>query len=358
METHYFTHSALSLPILCLSTLSFGKASAKVPALFIFGDSTADVGTNNFLPEGQARADHPFYGIDFPNSTPTGRFSNSFNSADFLGSRSPPPFLFLLSKHLGIEKHAHKGVNFASGGAGLLDITGQLLQVVPLSEQIEQFVTVHNNLTALRGSKATGKLLSKSIFCISVGSNDIFGYFLSNSSIPKKQFFSTLLCQYEADVKALYRLGARKFGIISIPPTFQFHRGLLEPVNELAQDFYSALDDLLCRLFRASGDEVLTGNAYEMTINVIQNPHPFRKQPPLKLKNFNNVETVCCGVGRFNAELPCNATAKLCKTRNNFVFWDMFHPTQAAFQLTAVILHDGEARFVAPVNFRKLTEDC
>ncbi|CAH2050124.1 unnamed protein product [Thlaspi arvense] len=57
-------------------------------------------------------------------------------------------------------------------------------------------------------------------------------------------------------------------------------------------------------------------------------------------------------------ELPCNATAKLCKTRNNFVFWDMFHPTQAAFQLTAVILHDGEARFVAPVNFRKLTEDC
>ena len=45
----------------------------------------ADVGTNNFIPGSQARANFPYNGIDFPQSRPTGRFSNGFNSADVLG---------------------------------------------------------------------------------------------------------------------------------------------------------------------------------------------------------------------------------------------------------------------------------
>ena len=34
------------------------------------------------------RANHPYYGIDFPNSEPTGRFSNGYNIADFIGKYS------------------------------------------------------------------------------------------------------------------------------------------------------------------------------------------------------------------------------------------------------------------------------
>lgn len=63
----------------------FHSADAQVPPIFIFGDSTADVGTNNFLPGSTARADFPHNGIDFPNKRPTGRFSNGLNSADLLG---------------------------------------------------------------------------------------------------------------------------------------------------------------------------------------------------------------------------------------------------------------------------------
>ncbi|XXG40395.1 hypothetical protein AAC387_Pa01g1123 [Persea americana] len=59
--------------------------AGKVPALFIFGDSTVDVGTNNFLPRTFIRANFPHNGIDFPKARPTGRFSNGFNTADFLG---------------------------------------------------------------------------------------------------------------------------------------------------------------------------------------------------------------------------------------------------------------------------------
>lgn len=55
-----------------------------VPMVFIFGDSLFDVGTNNFL-KTKARADVKFNGIDYRGSQPTGRFSNGYNTADFIG---------------------------------------------------------------------------------------------------------------------------------------------------------------------------------------------------------------------------------------------------------------------------------
>ncbi|KAI9072342.1 hypothetical protein K1719_037592 [Acacia pycnantha] len=56
------------------------------PVMFIFGDSTADVGTNNFL-KTRSKANALYYGIDIPNSVPTGRFSNAcFNIIDHIGT--------------------------------------------------------------------------------------------------------------------------------------------------------------------------------------------------------------------------------------------------------------------------------
>lgn len=63
--------------------------SSKVPALYVFGDSTADVGNNNYLPGSAVpRANFPHNGVDFPTSRPTGRFSNGYNGVDFLGKHS------------------------------------------------------------------------------------------------------------------------------------------------------------------------------------------------------------------------------------------------------------------------------
>jgi hypothetical protein len=69
---------------------SSGSSKNKVPAIYVFGDSTADVGNNNYLPGSAVpRANFPHNGVDFPTSRPTGRFSNGFNGVDFLGKRSP-----------------------------------------------------------------------------------------------------------------------------------------------------------------------------------------------------------------------------------------------------------------------------
>jgi len=59
---------------------------ARVPAMFVLGDSLVDAGNNNFL-QTVARANFLPYGIDM-NYQPTGRFSNGLTFIDLLGKIS------------------------------------------------------------------------------------------------------------------------------------------------------------------------------------------------------------------------------------------------------------------------------
>ncbi|KAF4360682.1 hypothetical protein G4B88_010677 [Cannabis sativa] len=61
-----------------------GDPHDEVHGLFIFGDSLSDSGNNNNLLT-MAKANYKPYGIDFPNATPTGRFTNGRTVVDILG---------------------------------------------------------------------------------------------------------------------------------------------------------------------------------------------------------------------------------------------------------------------------------
>ena len=74
----------MSFFFLTFLSFKYSEADPTVPALFVLGDSTVDVGNNNYLPFSIAKADYPFNGIDFPTKKPTGRFCNGKNAADFL----------------------------------------------------------------------------------------------------------------------------------------------------------------------------------------------------------------------------------------------------------------------------------
>lgn len=52
---------------------------------FIFGDSLSDVGNNKNLPRSLATANLPYYGIDFGNGLPNGRFTNGRTVSDIIG---------------------------------------------------------------------------------------------------------------------------------------------------------------------------------------------------------------------------------------------------------------------------------
>lgn len=81
--------SKLSVPALTvtiiLGLVSINGCNAKV-VQFIFGDSLSDVGNNNHLSRSLAKANLPWYGIDFGNGLPNGRFSNGRTVSDIIGN--------------------------------------------------------------------------------------------------------------------------------------------------------------------------------------------------------------------------------------------------------------------------------
>ena len=79
--------------VVCSSASASGNGSetrrrrAALPAVYVFGDSLVDVGNNEFLPPPAPKAGSPC-GVDLPRGTPgrrTGRFTNGYNLADFVG---------------------------------------------------------------------------------------------------------------------------------------------------------------------------------------------------------------------------------------------------------------------------------
>ncbi|KAK3018051.1 hypothetical protein RJ639_005176 [Escallonia herrerae] len=363
----------LSLAIIAFINL----AKADEPAFFIFGDSTADVGTNNNLKECGARADHRYNGIDYPNSTPTGRFSNGYNSADLIVRQlgdfkiSPPPFLSLLKRTRTFKRNILRGVNFASGGSGIFKETGRrrfvslslsdkggpsvtlveknnVGKVVSLEKQIQQFATVCGNITEVLGPAEADHLISNSIYIISVGSNDIIEIPFGTAT---EKFINKIHFTYANHLKNLYKLGARKFGIISVPPigccpavrVYNSSGGCVDPVNAIARAFYKAADALLQHFSSEfKGVKYSLANAYHMTMSIIDNPIA---------NGFKDVKTACCG----NGTVACKEGSNLCANRNDYLFWDWFHPTQAASELAALTLAFAEGpEFVKPVNFSQL----
>lgn len=353
---------------LLLANLAFHLADAAVPAIFVFGDSTVDVGTNNFIPECRGKANFRYYGIDYPGSVPTGRFSNGYNSADSIAKlfgfkKSPQSFFYLLNQTSSFKHNIRCGVNFASGGSGIIDTTGFQLftKVVPMREQIQQFSTVCGNLTEILGTEAAADMLSKSLFLISVGGNDLFEYQLNMSkndpNLPEAQELLRILSStYQIHLRSLYDLGARKFGIVSIAPIgcCPLERALgtgecNKEMNDLAQAFFNATEILLLNLTSQVQDmKYSLGNLYEIAYEVLHNPRSV---------GFKEAQTACCGNGSYNAESPCNRDAKLCPNRREYVFWDAIHPTERAAKLAARALFGGGAKYATPVNFSQLIGD-
>ncbi|KAG5618552.1 hypothetical protein H5410_018376 [Solanum commersonii] len=116
----------LTVTLTIFLALVIGGCNCKI-VQFIFGDSLSDVGNNNFLSKSLARANLPWYGIDFGSGLPNGRFCNGRTVADIIGDEMglprPPAYL---DQSLTEDVILSNGVNFASGGGGILNETGSL----------------------------------------------------------------------------------------------------------------------------------------------------------------------------------------------------------------------------------------
>ncbi|CAL5335667.1 unnamed protein product [Camellia sinensis] len=85
---------------------------------------------------------------------------------------------------------------------------------------IEYYSTVYEDLVQQLGSATALDHLSKSLFVVVIGSNDILGYFKSGSDLPKKitqqQYVDLMVMTLKDVLKRMHNFGSRKFVVAGI----------------------------------------------------------------------------------------------------------------------------------------------
>ncbi|KAJ0983048.1 hypothetical protein J5N97_011303 [Dioscorea zingiberensis] len=326
--------------------------------MYVFGDSLADVGNNDYLDFTLIKADFPHNGMDYPGHMATGRFSNGKNAADFiaekLGLPSSPPYLSIIYKSNKTDAFL-QGVSFASGGAGVLDSTNKD-QCLTFSKQIDCYSSVYTTLVQQLGVVKTHNHLSKSIFSFIIGSNDIFSYSKSKPSsktkVTPQQFVDSLVSTLQTQLQILYNLGTRKFVFIGAGPTgccpSQRAKSKTEDcnpeTNSLSVQYNNAASNLLQEMKSNFSD--MSYSFFDTFNALLQDSETY---------GFTEVKAACCGLGKMKAKVACLPISSYCPNRQTHIYWDSNHPTEATVSLLTTTIIDGSHPYIFPVNLRQLS---
>ncbi|KAL0384940.1 UNVERIFIED_CONTAM: GDSL esterase/lipase [Sesamum radiatum] len=309
---------------------------------FIFGDSLSDVGNNNYLAKSLARASLPWYGIDFGNGLPNGRFSNGRTVADIIGDKMglprPPAFL---DPSLNEDLILENGVNYASGGGGILNETGSyFVQRLGLYKQIELFQGTQELIRGKIGESEAEKFFQEARYVVALGSNDFINNYLmpvySDSwTYSDNTFLQYLMETLRNQLTILHGLGARKLMVFGLGPMgcIPLQRVLStsgecqDRTNKLALSFNQAASQLVNELSSSLPNATFRfGDAYDVVNDIISNPNNY---------GFSNADSPCCSFGKIRPALTCIPASTLCKDRSKYVFWDEYHPSDRANELIA-----------------------
>ncbi|KAF5196204.1 GDSL esterase/lipase [Thalictrum thalictroides] len=350
-----------SMPLLLVSifihSLLVKGQSPLPPALYVFGDSLSDSGNNNFL-QTEAKVNYTPYGIDFPSGA-TGRFTNGKTIVDFLAESLGLPFVpAYLSLSSTQKNNITTGVNYASGAAGILPETGTAMgMILSLDKQIDYFKdTIAKYLPRIYTTPVErSKYLSKSIFFISIGSNDYINNYLkpenygSSKGYTPQQFANLLRDRLENHLKKLYYLGARKFVVFNIgrlgciPAIVSAAKPKPntpcdEKVNSLVVLYNAKFPNMIRKLERSlSGSTFVRGDTYNMAKNSYE-------------AGILTEQTSCCEV---NGLGHCRQDSTPCKNRKEMIFWDAYHPTEMVNHAVAYDCFNGSF-LCTPMNIHQL----
>ncbi|XP_073038598.1 GDSL esterase/lipase At2g23540-like [Primulina eburnea] len=370
---HYNMTLALVFLIVTMNLSTFGVAQKEdltKGASFIFGDSLVDAGNNNYL-QTLSKANIAPNGIDFKSSggNPTGRYTNGRTIGDIVGEELGQPHYavpFLAPNTTGnVVLH---GVNYASGGGGIMNATGRIfVNRLSMDIQVDYFNITRKQIDGLLGpSKAREHITKNSIFSITVGSND----FLNNYLLPvismgaritqsPDAFVDDLINHLRGQLTRLYQLDARKFVVGNVGPIgcIPYQKTInqlrenecVSLPDKLAVQYNARLKDLLNELNdNLKGATFVHANVYNLVMELITNYAKY---------GFTSASKACCGNGgQFAGIIPCGPTSTMCSDRDKHVFWDPYHPSEAANIIIAKQLIDGDTKYVSPMNLRQLRD--
>ncbi|KAL8506818.1 hypothetical protein ACS0TY_017636 [Phlomoides rotata] len=333
---------ASSLPFFLMMML-VATATAKVPAIIVFGDSSVDAGNNNRIPT-IARSNFEPYGRDFAGGKATGRFCNGRLATDFISEAfGLRPFVpAYLDPAYNISDFA-VGVTFASAGTGYDNATSDVLGVIPFWRELEYYKEYQKRLRAHFGDWKTIDILSKALYVISIGTNDFLENYYAFNSQRRSQFTVDayqifLVGIAKKFIVDLHSLGARKISLGGIPPMgcMPLERAqnlangneCMATYNIVAMSFNSKLGDLVRELNgEIPGLKLVFSNPYYVLMQIITKPSSF---------GFEVSERGCCATGMFEMGYACDERNPMtCNDANRYIFWDAFHPSEHTNKLVA-----------------------
>ncbi|MED6218074.1 hypothetical protein PIB30_023609 [Stylosanthes scabra] len=350
--------------MLLLISVSANDVSTVPPfsAMYVFGDSLVDNGNNNYLTS-LAKANYEPYGID-TSWGPTGRFSNGKMIVDLLGEILGLPYLPSFEATQIQGYNITWGVNYASAAAGILDETGRHLgQRITFNQQVQNLQTTINQLKATMDDMNLSQYLAKSLAFVNHGSNDyinnylLTGLYSSSYLYDPTTYAEMLIKQYRTQILSLHDLGLRKFFLAAVGPLGcipnQVSRGLFptgvckDDVNAMVILFNDRLKFLVDELnTQYNGSSIFVyGNSYAAILNIIQDPTAY---------GFATANTACCGVGMFQGRITCLPFEIPCSNREEHVFWDAFHPSEAVDRNLASRAFNGSTTDCYPVNVSQM----
>ncbi|XP_061367749.1 GDSL esterase/lipase EXL3-like [Gastrolobium bilobum] len=322
-----------------------------VPALIVFGDSIVDPGNNNNIIT-IAKCNFPPYGRDFAEGNqPTGRFSNGLVPSDIIAAKFGVKKILpaYLDPNLQVQDLL-TGVSFASGGAGYDPLTSEIASVISLSDQLDMFREYKKKITEAVGEERMAIIISKSVYIVCVGSNDISNTYtttIRRAEYDIPSYTDFMASQASNFLQELYGLGARRIGVIGVPaigcvPSQRtigggIQRACSDSENQVAFLFNTKLFSQMEALKNMFPEARLVYlDIYNPLLYIIQNPAAY---------GFDVTDKGCCGTGNIEVSILCNRySLNTCSNSSNYIFWDSFHPTEEAYNVLCSMVLDNKIK--------------
>ncbi|KAH7444027.1 hypothetical protein KP509_02G061100 [Ceratopteris richardii] len=344
-------------------------------AFFVFGDSLLDPGNRDLLqptaiglPFPLIDAHHLPYGRDFVTHEPTGRFCNGRIVSDFLASFMGFPFT---PPYLKDKSNILQGCSFANSGSKIMNkISRYQFPRLNFIDQVRLFGDVQQQLQSRLGADGAAYLISRSLFLTALGSNDVMADYILNpvqrAKLTRQAFYQTLIATYAQMLQELYRLGARKFAVVTVPAVgcIPALRALLvdggagqrlgaplpicaDGANEIVNGFNAALGQMVNQLQADYPDSrFLLLDTFKITVDAVTYPMKY---------GFLYGFQPCCGYTENRVIPVCNnRSTAVCEMAAEHVFWDFAHPTEAFNLVLARTFWEGSSPNVYPMNLQEL----
>ncbi|XP_074318740.1 GDSL esterase/lipase At1g71250-like [Silene latifolia] len=331
-------------------------------AMYVFGDSLVDNGNNNYI-DARAKANFYPYGIDFYLG-PTGRFSNGKIIIDYLSELIGIPYIPPYANPFATDRDIIYGVNYASAAGGILEESGQALGArFSFRQQVENFNITKDQLLNQMNDDKLVDYLSKALAVIILGSNDYINNYLNpsyrtSSKFKPDKYADIVINQYSKQVLALYDLGLRRFFLAGVGPlgctpsqktVARLPAGkCLDFSNDAPQMFNARLKNLVDQLNTTHPNATFVfGDTFAAIMDILDHPVTY---------GLSVIERACCGVGVNNAEKMCLPLLIPCLNRDQYAFWDAFHPSQVVHRILALKAYNGQQNESYPINLKQMAQ--